>query len=154
MRNWLSWTARPGVASPSRCCPQDGLQFVTILLFATAVPVFARVPLPRLAYWLEPRRRRLTADPDRIQDTLRSVDAALAMGWPLVRRGCLTRAITRYYFLRRAGLDVGLHFGVGKVAGAFEGHCWLEKDGAPFLEATDPRPYFSAIYRLPSQKAA
>jgi len=46
-------------------------------------------------------------------------------------------------------MDVSLCFGMGKIDGEFVGHCWLVKDGVPFLELRDPRPWYSEMYRLP-----
>jgi hypothetical protein len=76
--------------------------------------------------------------------------AALRVGRPLVRRGCLTRGITLYYFLRRAGADVRLCFGLGAVDGGdgFDGHCWLVLAGEPYLEPRDPRPLYTEMYRF------
>ena len=72
-------------------------------------------------------------------------------GRPLVRPGCLTRGITGYYILRRAGLDVALCFGVGLVPGTeVAGHCWLVLDGEPVLETAEPRPVFTELVRLSS----
>ena len=69
----------------------------------------------------------------------------------MVRPGCLTRGITGYYTLRRAGLDVALCFGVGLADGpAVTGYCWLLLDGEPVLEAADPRSAFSELVRLSS----
>ncbi len=73
-------------------------------------------------------------------------------GRPLVRPGCLTRGITGYYILRRAGLDVALCFGVGLVPGTeVAGHCWLVLDGEPVLETADPRSVFTELVRLSSR---
>jgi hypothetical protein len=70
-----------------------------------------------------------------------------------VRTGCLTRGITLFWFLRRAGVDVELTFGVDPVALDGEGHCWLTLDGEPFLEKVDPRARFTETYRLPLVRA-
>lgn len=51
--------------------------------------------------------------------------------------------------LRRAGLPVELVFGLGMPNGPYEGHCWLELDGLPYLEATDPRGVFPEVFRVP-----
>jgi hypothetical protein len=56
--------------------------------------------------------------------------------------------LTRYYFLRRVGMDVSLCFGMGRHDKGFMGHCWLVKDGEPFLEVEDPRPRYLEIYRI------
>ena len=46
-------------------------------------------------------------------------------------------------------MDVTLCFGMGRVAGEFAGHCWLMKDGQPFLEAKDPLPVFTRVVSIP-----
>ena len=73
---------------------------------------------------------------------------AIREGRPVVRPGCLTRGVTRYYFFRRDGMDVSLSFGMGRVKGEFVGHCWLVKDGMPFMETQDPRPLYAEMYRI------
>jgi len=73
---------------------------------------------------------------------------AIREGRPLVRPGCLTRGLTRYYFFRRDGMDVSLCFGMGQVKEEFAGHCWLVKDGVPFMETRDPRPLYAEMYRI------
>ena len=73
---------------------------------------------------------------------------AIRAGRPLVRPGCLTRGVTRYYFFRRDGMDVSLCFGMGKFDEEFVGHCWLVKDGVPFMEPRDPRPLYTEMYRI------
>jgi hypothetical protein len=126
-------------------------RFLGIFLFAVAVPVLLRLKLPRLASLLEPKRPPSPPARAEVHTIVRAVDAVLRVGKPLVRPGCLTRGVTLYYFLRRVGLEITLCFGLGHHGGAFVGHCWLVKDGEPFLEATDPRPLFTAVYRIPTR---
>ena len=57
--------------------------------------------------------------------------------------------MTLFYFLRRAGADVELVFGMGKHGDDYAGHCWLVKDGEPFLEQKDPRQKFATMYAIP-----
>jgi hypothetical protein len=78
-----------------------------------------------------------------------ALERAIHAGWPAVRPGCLTRGVTLYVFLRRAGMDVALSFGMGKPGKEFAGHCWLVMDGEPILERRDPRPVFTEMYRIP-----
>ena len=85
-----------------------------------------------------------------------SLIGALAprVGHPFVRGGCLTRGVTLFWFLRRAGVDVELCFGLDPADGdGTDGHCWLVRDGQPFLERADPRPRFAEIFRLPLERA-
>jgi hypothetical protein len=60
---------------------------------------------------------------------------------------CLTRGLTRCYFLRRAGFDVELAFGMNGTPG-LGGHRWLVRGGQPFLESHDPRPAFAEMFRI------
>jgi hypothetical protein len=78
----------------------------------------------------------------------RWANSIIRRGRPVVRPGCLTRGVTLYYGLRREGLDVALCFGVGSAEGQMAGHCWLEMDGAPLLEGTDPRAVFTEVVRV------
>jgi hypothetical protein len=60
--------------------------------------------------------------------------------------------VTLFWFLRRAGLNVELRFGLDPVDGQHgeaDGHCWLTLNGEPFLEQRDPRSRFAELYRLP-----
>jgi hypothetical protein len=85
---------------------------------------------------------------------VRRIDRLLLAGRPLVRSGCLTRGITLFYFLRRAGADVSLRFGMGEVDGSYSGHCWVVHDGLPLAEKRDPRPLFTEMFRIPATGAA
>jgi hypothetical protein len=123
---------------------------------AVAAPLLARLDLPRLQRCLEPAPRSSrfpAADPGQVVEVIgRRVNRVIRWGRPLVRPGCLTRGITGYYVLRRAGLDVALCFGIGPVRGpCAAGHCWLVLDGQPVLEAADPRPAFTELVRLSSR---
>ena len=124
-----------------------------VFAFAVCVPLITRLPLARQEAILEPRRLRARA---RAREAwlAANVDWILVRGAPLVRPGCLTRGLTHYFFLRRAGADVALQYGIGTVDGRTEGHCWLVRDGVPYLEAKDPREHFVETYRVPSARRA
>lgn len=127
---------------------RERLLAARVLAVAALVPLIVRLPLPRQERLLEPRRAR-PADPERAAWLAGNIDGLIARGRPVVRPGCLTRGLTHYYFLRRAGVDVRLAYGIGEVDGRTEGHCWLERDGEPWLESTDPRPHFTRTYAIP-----
>jgi hypothetical protein len=128
----------------------DFILLVQVFLFAAAVPALLRLKLARLQWVL--RRVPMGGRPDlaRVQAILRCMAIVLRRGQPLIRRGCLTRGLTLYYFFRRAGLDVDLCFGAGYLGAEFAAHCWLERGGEPFQEAGDPRKTFAEMYRFPS----
>lgn len=122
-----------------------------VLLFAAvAVPLLLRrVKLARLRDWLEPPLPPPPlAEPSGVEALVRRIDALLAAGRPLVRSGCLTRGLTLYRFLRLAGADVSLHFGMGQVGEEIAGHCWLVFRGEPLAERRDPRPLYVETWRI------
>ena len=126
----------------------DALLFFQVLFFAAAVPFLLRLKISRVQTLLEPRTPS-SAHRNRVELINEYVEMAIRAGRPLVRPGCLTRGVTRYFFLRRNGLDVSLCFGMGQDNEEFVGHCWLVKDGVPFLEPRDPRPLYTEMYRIP-----
>ena len=125
--------------------------FLRIFIFAAAVPYLLRLKLPRVARVIEPGTDPRPVPEDRVRRITAYLETAIRRGSPLVRRGCLTLGLTRYYFLRRSGMDVALCFGMGRLARLnreFMGHCWLVKDGEPFLELEDPRSLYAEMYRI------
>lgn len=134
--------------------PGDVLLFARVLAFSITVPVLVRLGPARLGRVLEavtahrPESPVAPSDPDAV---VAYVDAAMRIGRPVVRPGCLTRGVTTYFFLRRRGAPVCLHFGMGDVGADPLGHCWVTWDGEPFAEPTDPRPTFHSVYRIPAR---
>ena len=127
-----------------------------VFLFAVAVPGLVRLPLPVLTRLLEPRKRPSAARPEDVERVASRVEEVLRAGGPWVRPGCLTRGFTRYFFLRRVGLDVDLCFGAALDARrAVTGHCWLERRGEPYLEEEgDPRTAFVEMHRISSSTSS
>jgi Transglutaminase-like superfamily len=128
----------------------NGFLFLRIFAFAAAVPYLLRLKLSRVARALEPGKDPSAVDENRVRKITAHVERAIRRGKPLVRPGCLTRGLTRYYFLRRSGMDVALCFGMGRLGNEFVGHCWLVKDGEPYLEPRDqdPRSRYTEMYRI------
>jgi len=131
---------------------------VRLTSVAVAAPLLARLNLPNLQRFLEPRRRVTPpdgADIDRVTSEVgRWVDALMRRGRPVIRPGCLTRGITLYHALRHRGIDVHLCFGIGRDDEAMAGHCWLDLDGRPLLEPVDPRPRFTEVVHLSREGVA
>lgn len=135
---------------------RNAVSLPIVAAVAVVAPFLARLDLQRLQRCLEPSPRSSrspSVDSGEVVEVFgRRVNQVIRWGRPLVRPGCLTRGITGYYILRRAGLDVALCFGVGPVRGpGVAGHCWLILDGEPVLEAVDPRPAFTELVRLSSR---
>jgi hypothetical protein len=125
---------------------------IRIVLFGAVVPLLMRrAPLPRLAARLEPRRvSPAPSHPEAAEALVRRIDRLLWRAWPLVRRGCLVRGVTRYRFLRQAGFDAVLCFGMGRLEedGALMGHCWIEQGGRALAEPREPRPIYKEMFRV------
>jgi Transglutaminase-like superfamily len=128
----------------------DVFLFGQVFLFAAAVPHLMRLKLARLASLIEPGSDPRPVDPDLVRKISIYTNRAIRRGKPFVRPGCLTLGLTRYYFFRRAGMDVSLHFGMGRIGKdkEFAGHCWLTRGGEPYLETVDPRPLYVEMYRI------
>ena len=131
----------------------NALLFLRIFAFAAAVPYLLRLKLPKVAGLLELGCDSFAteANEENVKKVAAYVELVIARGRPIVRPGCLTRGLTRYYFLRRAGMNVTLCFGMGRVDCKFIGHCWLTRDGEPFLELEDPQTRYVEVYRISSE---
>ena len=121
-----------------------------VFVVAASAPGLMRLPLPRLAEVLEPRRTPRSQSQPSVPHIVQTVDEVMRRGRPFVRGGCTTRAVTLYYVLRRAGMDVTLVFGLGSHHGRPVGHCWIEHAGEPYLERTDPRLMFAEMATISS----
>lgn len=128
----------------------DVILFSRIALFAAALPWLVRFPVRRLEAWVEPSFAPPLADTVRAERIIRLTHLFCRFARPLIQNPCQVRGLTLYYFLRRAGVDVSLVFGIGLVDMGYAGHCWLVKEGAPFLETRDPRQSFTAMYTFNS----
>ena len=148
MRDWSTPLAKRLATVREVFRRGDSALALRSLCVALAVPALMRIPLARLdalIEWAVSRAATSSVDPEPIASTVLQM---LEVGRPLVRRGCLTRGITLYYCLRRAGVPVSLRFGMGRTSAGdgFDGHCWLELAGEPYLERRDPRTSFAAMY--------
>jgi Transglutaminase-like superfamily len=94
------------------------------------------------------RLGRETIDDESVDKIRAAVDHVQLSGWPLVRKGCLSRGLALFWLLRRGGLDVSLAFGVGSPAGETAAHCWIVHRGEPYLETTDPRATLAEVWRI------
>ena len=123
------------------------------LVVAASAPALARLRPARLVRLLSLTARKAPR-PGVAADAVTRADRALGLVGRVRPQSCLTRGITRFVVLRRAGMGVELVFGVSAASGSGGGHCWLELDGKPYLETTDPRRLFPEVFRVPSRTVA
>jgi transglutaminase superfamily protein len=151
MSAWWSTLIRRRNAVRQMFREAELILLLQIGVFASLVPLLMRLKFARVERLLrvrQPSRRASSWSPDAI---VKHLQLARRIGSPVVGSGCLTRGVTLYYFLRRAGIDVTLSFGVRQIGEEFIGHCWLVRGGVPFLEDQDPRPLYVQTVSMPSQ---
>lgn len=114
-----------------------------------AISVLARLlPLPRAFAWMSPRLRG--SDGRRTHVIVNALDTLLTARVPFIRPQCWRRAAVLHRFLRGAGVDTVIVFGV-RTDGArtVEAHAWVERSGQPFAEAADTTSY-QRVFEFPS----
>ncbi|MDP9053679.1 MAG: lasso peptide biosynthesis B2 protein [Acidobacteriota bacterium] len=85
-----------------------------------------------LRQWSLRTTRAAVPGPDLIRDARRAQAIAKRLvGWG---GNCLARSLTLWTILLRRGLSTDLRVGFRKREGRFEGHAWLEHEGAPVNE--------------------
>lgn len=132
--------------------PSELLLFARVTAFAACVPVMVRLSLPRLAALLRAKGgESCEGAAEKAAQVTRCVDLAQDVASPVVHRGCLTRGVTLFWFLSRAGYPVELCFGIGRIGTEMAGHCWITIDGVAFCERADPEDRFSVLYRIPAR---
>jgi hypothetical protein len=116
------------------------------LLIEVAVPLVMRLPTRRIEALLA--HLGPPAPEERAEAIRNAVDRAFR--FHPVKRTCLTRGVALCYLLRRSGFDVSLAFGLGANASEWHGHCWLVRDGRPYLERVDPLEHFAEMLVIPA----
>jgi transglutaminase superfamily protein len=116
------------------------------LLVEIVVPLVMRLPTRRLEALLAPLGP--PAPEERAEAIRNAVDRAFR--FHPVKRTCLTRGVALCYLLRRSGFDVSLAFGLGPNASDWRGHCWLVREGRPYLERVDPQEHFAEMLVIPA----
>jgi hypothetical protein len=107
---------------------------------ARELPARMDGPLPAALAGLTPQPAPDTLD----AATIRQIaDALTAFGAGRPLGICLRRSLLRYYFLRRAGLPVVVHFGARRLGERIGGHAWLTLDDQPYYEA--PEHYLNYV---------
>lgn len=151
-----AWTASPP-RLPIRIAGaalRDPARFwlMTRMAFAyLAVSVLARLlALPRAFAMLSPRVSSREEDARRIAVIVNALDTLLTARVPFIRPQCWRRAVVLHRFLRGAGVDTVIVFGVRTDGGrTVEAHAWVERGGRPYAEAADTSSY-QRVFEFPS----
>lgn len=116
------------------------------LAFAGSLSTRLDQPLPAALHAMTPAAAPQSLNPDAIRDI---VDALTAFGAGRPLGICLRRSLTRFHFLRRAGLPVVVVFGARRVEEGIGGHAWLTLDGQPYHEAPQNTLNYVVMYTHP-----
>jgi Transglutaminase-like superfamily len=100
--------------------------------------------------WLQSRLDRQTIQysetpeiPSRIETTCRMVRAA--EHYSLVRVTCLEESLVLWYLLQNQGIFATIRIGVRKLAGKFEAHAWVERNGSALNQTDEQHLHYRAF---------
>ncbi len=116
------------------------------LALARELPGRLDQPLPAALQLLTPPAAPQPLDPATMRQL---VDALTAFGAGRPLGICLRRSLLRYYFLRRAGLPVVIHFGARRLGDDIAGHAWLTLDGQPYYEKPENTQSHTLMWSFP-----
>lgn len=115
--------------------------------FARSLPRWLDQPLPVALQAMTPAPAPQMLD----NDTIRAIaDALTAFGAGRPLGICLRRSLTRYHFLRRAGLPVVVVFGARRLGDGIGGHAWLVLDGQPYHELPQHYLNYAVMFTYPA----
>jgi hypothetical protein len=124
----------------------DVLLFIRIIFLAAVLRAMLRLlSIPRLMKLLTPRTISDSRNPatDEVREKIvKYTDYIFGLNFWMFKNTCLRRSLVLYHFLRQAGIDVQICFGVrykedSQQEGSskeLEGHAWLLYKGDIFLE--------------------
>ena len=142
--DWRRWQARVRRASGS-----DLLFVVRAGATATiAAGLLRKVSLPwavRLTCWRGPLRLGIPVEARLIA----LVDRLLALDRGPLRPNCLLRSLVLLRYLGGGDDAVVLKVGIRPGVRPVDGHAWLESEGEPVAERTDPRTAYLVTWSWP-----
>lgn len=135
--------------------PEQRALFREAQAFTRALPQRLREPLPAAVKKLEGDLPAKRPDAETEKTTRDLADLAVLLHRRSPLGLCLRRSLTRYYFLRRAGLPLHVHFGArivdGKPDREITGHAWLTLDGKPYHEPGKNWRGFTVMLTFPKE---
>lgn len=124
---------------------KDLLLLLQITVLACLLPLLLRwVKLPTLLKVLKPWNRTATVERKQVDKIVRFTNFIVGMGFT-GKRTCLKKSLLLYHFLRRAGVNVEMNFGIRKAKGLI-GHSWLTYQANPYLDDEKSTRDFEIIY--------
>jgi hypothetical protein len=144
----LALGALPGLLGDAR---QRAL-LAEMRAFGRALPAILSAPLTEALRALMPQHSSPNPLNENSIRTLADLAALLDRRSPLGL--CLRRSLTRYHFLRRAGIPVVLQFGARFSSGQpdrdINGHAWLTLNDAVYYEDDENWRGFTMMFAFPA----
>ena len=92
---------------------------------------------------IEKRLPENVTDSERIELTVRMVNAAVRHGW--ARPTCLEKSLALWWLLRRQGIASSVRIGARAAGGKLEAHAWVEREGAALNEPAGEHRHYAAF---------
>lgn len=142
----LPWRVlRAAVRDPGRAW----LMYRMALAYVAVSALARLLPLPRAFALVSPRLGFSRPDEESVGRVVNALDTLLAAQIPFIQPQCWRRAAVLHRFLRLAGVDTTIVFGVRTDgAQAVEAHAWIERGGQPFAEAAQTTS-FRRVFEFP-----
>ena len=141
-------------ALPDLCCSRAKRRlFVKMRAFIRELPRKLQSPLPEAMRELLSAEELAQPIPHSAETIRRLVDLAILLNRQAEPGLCMRRSLTRFYFLRQAGVPVQVCFGARLVdedhARRLSGHAWLMLDGKPYHEPGNCVHDYVVMYAFP-----
>jgi hypothetical protein len=147
---------RLSIAASKKCVlqPREAALLLGMAWWVSVLSAAAKLrPLPRALRLVSGGEELDTreCDCDLPLRLARSIDLVLSADLLYFRPSCWKRAAVLRRYLSRNGIATTIQFGVrNETIGKVDGHAWLEIDGKPFLETSQPE--YVVTYTYPSDK--
>lgn len=134
--------------------PRNVKIFLEMFAFAAVMPLLMKLySLERVLGIITPRAkgRRNHASHARTEILVQLGVLLLKRNRLFLKNSCLKRSMLLYYFLRKHGVEVCIHFGVKKLDGYLAGHSWLTQNGTLLADKERYGEAFTPIVSYPKQ---
>lgn len=123
--------------------------------FAAVMPILMKcLSLERILSMLTPCEKEQTQNISRasIKRIVRLSLLLLNCNRLFLKNSCLKRSLLLYYFLRKHGVNVQIHFGIKRLDDRLSGHSWLTQDGNLFADRERHCRAFTEVLSFPAAK--
>ena len=138
-----------GVSRKAVSKPGEAWLLLRMAWWVAVVSVMARCySLPRALRIVAGNQNKTSRNGKTEDELARAIDLLLSADVLMFKPICWKRAAVLHRYLSRNGIPTRIIFGVrNEAGGVFDGHAWLEANGQPILEKTQPE--YVVTYSFP-----